>query len=768
MYIRLLRRSRILQRPYRAKRFPQTASGAALFSTLKAAEPSTTFVSFPSTINPRQNLRMSIDRLITVLHQAQPVSPSAEPSDSVSSQPKNAPKRKRQSKESEALQDTASRMDIPDLDPILSRFVNTSPTSEVVEYVIKLNLSVAASSALLVRLFREGKLAFAMAFAARLAEDKNRADVVWACGALISALIDTGRLTEAHNLLSNIPLPRNNSSTDASSNSLRSRVSKLMLKFLEKRKVQQAWELFQLSQQHQLSVFSSALNMLGSSLLQLKRTSDAYTIFSSLASSNIVPAAKFSIDLARSLRTAGRFFEADEVTKTLERNGISASGSDSDVPPSDPELAKIVALASSGEYRAASNSLMQLEKMREVPLNASILRPMISAAANAGDLPFVKSMIKKLESRGISPDKAIKGMEMKAMFKSGDARGAFKYLERMRASDSEHDWPSKITYSVAISCLVDLGLPTDIVQEWMEEDGFLDENDTISMGLSIKQLVATGDVAQAEEILQRLFTMGTRVTEHAYMSLLKHFMVTKSYDDAKRIIEMIEAHKVDLSVTGHSLLMHNWAKMGNREAVLNNYAHFLNLFKTSGVTPSLDTIRNVMKSLHHIRALEELCDLWMSLQADARILPQCELYSSMTELMAASMDKKAAGEIVLQAITQAESGKLKLNRYFCSKAVVRVIDTQLGSTLLSVKKNKPRTESLWNAIQKDPKMMKLYDSLHPNSQVWLCFDESEYGEILSTREVAAFAKWFRQAYQARCEPLTSTIVDKLRTAQAAT
>jgi tetratricopeptide (TPR) repeat protein len=444
------------------------------------------------------------------------------PSNEAKQRVKKGTKRDPRSKLTEALPEPTPDEVIPDLDPILSRFVNTSPASEVVEYVMKLNLSATASSALLVRLFREGKLAFAMAFAARLAEERKRSDVVWASITLISVLIDAGRLTEAHNLLSNIPLPLSGAVADAASRSLRSRISNLIFKYLERREVHQAWELFQLAKQHGASVFSSTLNALGLSLLQVERPSDAYEIFLNLASSNISPATKFSTDLARGLRAIGNMKEADEVLKVLEKSekdvaelrrvlertaSLQEQPSSDSLAPSDPELSRIIALASSGDYIASLRAFEALEKMRDVP--STCLHPMMSAAASAGDLAFVKAMIKKLESKGISPDRSTKSMEMKAMFKSGDARGAFKYLERMRAAHAELDRPDKATYSIAISCLVDLGLPADIVQEWMEEDGLLDENDVISMGLSISAShLPLGECLETD--LTRFFPRATR------------------------------------------------------------------------------------------------------------------------------------------------------------------------------------------------------------------------------------------------------------------
>jgi hypothetical protein len=99
--------------------------------------------------------------------------------------------------------------------------------------------------------------------------------------------------------------------------------------------------------------------------------------------------------------------------------------------------------------------------------------------------------------------------------------------------------------------------------------------------------------------------------------------------------------------------------------------------------------------------------------------------------------------------------------------VVRVIETQLGAPLRFVERTKPRTESLWNAFQKEPKTRKLYDSLHPNNQRWMCLDETKYSEILSAKEVAAFSQWFRRAYQSLCEPRDSALADKLRKSQSA-
>jgi hypothetical protein len=135
------------------------------------------------------------------------------------------------------------------------------------------------------------------------------------------------------------------------------------------------------------------------------------------------------------------------------------------------------------------------------------------------------------------------------------------------------------------------------------------------------------------------------------MSLLKHYMMKKSHDNAQRIIHMIEEHKVDLTMVGHSLLMQNWAKMGNREAAMQSYANFLRIFQTTGSVPSFTTLSSVMKSLNFVGALDELCELWATLQADSRVPPQCALYSTMMELMALSMDRKASGEIVLQAVS---------------------------------------------------------------------------------------------------------------------
>lgn len=112
------------------------------------------------------------------------------------------------------------------------------------------------------------------------------------------------------------------------------------------------------------------------------------------------------------------------------------------------------------------------KRLGAISLN-STLTTVMNAAAVAGDITFVKAILKRLSNMGVPKDRFILTVEMKALFRSGDVDAALRLLTRMKESQHIKEQPDLVTYLTALSCMKKHAVDTAQVREWLRDGGYL-------------------------------------------------------------------------------------------------------------------------------------------------------------------------------------------------------------------------------------------------------------------------------------------------------